>query len=101
VPIPFYEAKAEFFPTAAPNPPIGNQPPGHSFGPDQLRRGLLIPDRLDMLVTSDPTAELDAALAVATTQLQAARSRGDQRTAERLLLWINTRLDQRNSFTGG
>lgn len=73
--------------------PTTHAPPGG--------RGLLIPDRLDMLVTSDPTAELDAALTAAATQLHAARSRGDTRTAQRLLHWINTRLDQRNSFTGG
>lgn len=71
--------------------PTTHAPPG----------GLLIPDQLDMLVTSDPTAELDAALAAAATQLHTARIDGDTHTAERLLHWINTRLDQRNSFTGG
>jgi len=82
--------------------PTSSVPPGISHpGPILPRRGLLIPDRLDMLVTSDPTAELDAALAAAATQLHAARSRGDTPTAQRLLLWINTRLDQRNSFIGG
>ena len=81
--------------------PTAHAASGHSPGPDHRCRGLLIPDRLDMLVTSDPTAELDAALAAAATQLLAARNRGDTPTTERLLHWINTRLDQRNSFTGG
>ncbi|MPZ81762.1 MAG: hypothetical protein GEV28_15690 [Actinophytocola sp.] len=73
-------------------------PPSHAQ-PDTSRR-LLIPDRLDMLVTSDPIAELDAALATAATHLRAARACRDTRTVERLYRWINTRLDQRNSFTG-
>ena len=51
--------------------PTAHAPPGDNPG-----RGLLVPDQLDMLVTSDPTAE-------------------------RLLDWINTRLEERNGFTGG
>lgn len=62
---------------------------------------MLILDQLDMLVTNDPRAELDAALATASAQLHTARSRGDAGTAARLLRWINARLDQRNSFIGG
>lgn len=62
---------------------------------------MVILDQLDMLVTGDPTAELDAALATAAAHLHAARFHGDSGTAQRLLHWINTRLDQRNSFTGG
>lgn len=59
---------------------------------------VLVLDHLDMLVTNDPVAELDAALATATAYLQAARQRGDSHTVERLTQWINHRLDQRNSF---
>lgn len=82
--------------------PTSHAPPDTSRpGPSDPRHGLLIPDRLDMLVTSDPTAELDAALAAAANQLQVAQSRGDTHTTDRLLHWINTRLDQRNSFIGG
>lgn len=66
--------------------------------PPDPRPGPLVCDRLDMLVTGDPVAELDAALATAATQLRAARGRGDTHTAARLVRWIDTRLDERTSF---
>jgi hypothetical protein len=51
-----------------------------------------------MLVTSDPVAELDHALADATARLRAAQSRGDTLAAQRLAAWIDQRLDERRSF---
>jgi hypothetical protein len=59
---------------------------------------LLILDQLGMLVTSDPVAELDHALADATARLRAAQARGDTQVAERLAAWIDQRLDERRSF---
>jgi hypothetical protein len=51
-----------------------------------------------MLVTSDPVAELDHALADTAARLRAAQARGDTRAAERLAAWIDQRLDERRSF---
>jgi hypothetical protein len=59
---------------------------------------IMILDRLEMLVTSDPVAELDHALADATARLRAAQSRGDTLAAQRLAAWIDQRLDERRSF---
>lgn len=67
--------------------------------PHQPSETILVLDQLDMLVTNDPVAELDAALATATASLHRARQHGDPRAVERLTQWINLRLDQRNSFT--
>lgn len=61
--------------------------------------GLLVFDRLDMLVTSEPTAEIDGALAQAVSQLRAARAVGDSRTITRLAAWIDVRLDERCQLT--
>ncbi|HEY3690436.1 MAG TPA: hypothetical protein VGL46_09045 [Pseudonocardiaceae bacterium] len=60
--------------------------------------GLLICDRLDMLVTGDPISELDAALRTAGATWCAAHQHDDAPAAERLMRWINLRLDQRNEF---
>jgi hypothetical protein len=60
---------------------------------------LLVFDRLDMLVTSEPTAEIDGALAHAVSQLHAARAFGDSRTITRLAAWIDARLDERCQLT--
>jgi hypothetical protein len=59
---------------------------------------VLIPDRLEMLVTGDPVAELDAALSGTATQLRNARQHGDGGLAERLARWVDMRLDERNGF---
>jgi hypothetical protein len=61
-------------------------------------RDILILDQLDMLVTSDPVAELDHALAGTAARLHAAQARGDTRAAQRLAAWIDQRLDERRSF---
>jgi hypothetical protein len=61
-------------------------------------RDILILDQLDMLVTSDPVAELDHALADTAARLRAAQARGDIRAAQRLAAWIDQRLDERRSF---
>jgi hypothetical protein len=55
-------------------------------------------DRLEMLVTSDPIAELDDALADIAVRLRAAQARGDAPAAQRLAAWLNQRLDERRSF---
>jgi hypothetical protein len=51
-----------------------------------------------MLVTSDPIAELDHALADIALRLRAARARGDTVAAQRLAAWMDQRLDERRSF---
>jgi hypothetical protein len=51
-----------------------------------------------MLVTGDPLAEIDAALARAATRLRGARARADTLTIQRLTAWIDYRLDQRLAF---
>ncbi len=61
--------------------------------------GLLVFDGLDMLVTSEPTAEIDGALAQAVSRLHAARAVGDSRTITRLAAWIDVRLDERRQLT--
>lgn len=58
----------------------------------------LILDQLGMLVTSDPVAELDHALADTAARLRAAQARGDTLAAQRLATWIDQRLDERQSF---
>jgi hypothetical protein len=57
-----------------------------------------VPDSLEMLVTGDPLAEIDAALTRAATRLRAARARADTLTIQRLTAWIDYRLDQRLDF---
>jgi hypothetical protein len=57
-----------------------------------------MPDSLEMLVTGDPVAEIDAALARAAAKLRAARARQDTLAVQRLIAWINYRLDQRLDF---
>ncbi len=59
---------------------------------------ILILDQLEMLVTSDPVAELDHALADTAARLRAAQARGDTLAAQRLAAWIDRRLDERQSF---
>jgi hypothetical protein len=61
----------------------------------------VILDRLGMLVTSDPVAELDHALADIAGRLRAAQARGDTVAAQRLASWIDQRLDERRSFQWG
>jgi hypothetical protein len=55
-------------------------------------------DQLEMLVTSDPVAELDHALAYASARLHTARTRGDTEGARRIWAWIDQRLDERLAF---
>lgn len=59
---------------------------------------IVILDQLEMLVTSDPVAELDYALADTAARLHAAQARGDTLAAQRLAAWIDHRLDERQSF---
>jgi hypothetical protein len=59
---------------------------------------VVILDQLEMLVTSDPVAELDYALADTAARLRAAQARGDTLVAQRLAAWIEQRLDERQSF---
>lgn len=59
---------------------------------------MIVPDMLEMLVTGDPVAEIDAALARGAMRLRAARARSDARSVEQLLAWIDYRLDQRLDF---
>ena len=59
---------------------------------------IVILDQLEMLVTSDPIAELDHALADTAARLRAAQARGDTLAAQRLAAWIDQRLDERQSF---
>jgi hypothetical protein len=59
---------------------------------------MVVADTLEMLVTGDPLAEIDAALAGAAARLGAARATGDEVTARRLTAWIDYRLDQRLEF---
>jgi hypothetical protein len=59
---------------------------------------IVILDQLDMLVTSDPVAELDDAMADTAARLHAAQARGDTQAAQRLAAWIDQRLDERLSF---
>jgi hypothetical protein len=58
----------------------------------------VILDRLEMLVTSDPIAELDHALTETADRLHAAKTRGDTVAAQRLAASIDQRLDERLSF---
>jgi hypothetical protein len=55
-------------------------------------------DRLEMLVTSDPVAELDHALAYGSARLRGARTSGDAEGARHILAWIDRRLDERLAF---
>jgi hypothetical protein len=55
-------------------------------------------DQLEMLVTSDPVAELDHALAYAATRLRSARTSGDAEGVRCILAWIDHRLDERLAF---
>jgi hypothetical protein len=58
-------------------------------------------DPLDMLVTSEPVAELDDALRCMGHQLREARHRHDDDASTRLRRWIDGRLDERNTFRDG
>jgi hypothetical protein len=72
---------------------------GHRSETDALDPGVtLIGDKLEMLVTSDPVAELDHALADAATCLRGAKTDGDAVRAQRILAWIDHRLDERLAF---
>jgi hypothetical protein len=55
-------------------------------------------DPLDMLVTSQPVAELDGALSSMGRQLRQARRRHDGDASTRLQRWIDGRLDERAGF---
>ena len=55
-------------------------------------------DPLDMLVTSEPVAELDGALSSMGRQLRHARRRHDGDASTRLQRWIDGRLDERAGF---
>lgn len=56
---------------------------------------MVVVDTVDMLVTSEPVAELDGALAQAVSRQEAARVAGDSRVVGRLRAWIDYRLDER------
>ena len=58
-------------------------------------------DPLDMLVTGEPVAELDAALSSMGRQLRQARRRHDGDASTRLQHWIDGRLDERTGFRTG
>lgn len=64
-------------------------------------RDVMLGDRLVMLVTSDPVAELDDALSAAAACLRAAKASGDTGEARRLAAWIDRRLDERLLFRFG
>jgi hypothetical protein len=55
-------------------------------------------DSLEMLVTCDPVAEIDTALANTTARLRRARAERDTLAVQRLTAWIDHRLDQRLDF---
>lgn len=55
-------------------------------------------DRLGMLVTSDPVAEIDFALAVVAGRLRQARIEGRTEAIADLLAWTDVRLDERLSL---
>src|SRR5512146_1644989 len=59
---------------------------------------IAVPDSLEMLVTGDPVAEIDAARARAAARLRAARAAHDTRAINRLTGWIDYWLDQRLEF---
>ncbi|HEV2373716.1 MAG TPA: hypothetical protein VGS19_16270 [Streptosporangiaceae bacterium] len=59
---------------------------------------IAVPDSLEMLVTGDPVAEIDAALTRAATQLRTAHATCDTPTIARLTAWIDYWLDQRLQF---
>jgi hypothetical protein len=59
---------------------------------------IVILDQLEMLVTSDPVAELDHALAGTAASLRMARASGNTSAAIRIALWIDRLLDERLSF---
>jgi hypothetical protein len=72
---------------------------GHQTETDVGDAGSIeVRDRLEMLVTSDPVAELDHALAYAATRLRGARRTGDAGAVRCLLAWIDHRLDERLAF---
>jgi hypothetical protein len=60
---------------------------------------VLICDKLTMLVTGDPVAELDSALNYAARRLREAATNGDDAAATSLVAWIDHRLDERLTFT--
>ena len=60
---------------------------------------VLICDKLTMLVTGDPVAELDSALNYAARRLREAATNGDPTAAANLVAWIDHRLDERLTFT--
>jgi hypothetical protein len=66
--------------------------------PNAREEHMLGLDRLTMLVTADPTAELDTALNFAAAQRDRARAIGDTDAANRLTRWIDHLLDQRLTF---
>ena len=59
---------------------------------------IAVPDSLEMLVTGDPVAEIDAALARAATRLCAARAARDSPAITHLIAWIDYWLDRRLEF---
>jgi hypothetical protein len=59
---------------------------------------LVVVDQLEMLVTSDPVAELDYALSDLAGRLHDARADGDTLAAQRLVRWIDRRLEERRLF---
>jgi len=73
-------------------PPHGGADTGADHDPPSTR------DPLDMLVTSEPVAELDDALRCMGHQLREARHRHDDDASTRLQRWIDGRLDERNTF---
>ncbi|MPZ26904.1 MAG: hypothetical protein GEV12_10915 [Micromonosporaceae bacterium] len=70
---------------------------GHENRPTHPNN-LLIGDQLEMLVTSEPVAELDDALAWAVAQRNNARRTGNTLAITRLTAWIDQRLDERHAL---
>jgi hypothetical protein len=59
---------------------------------------IVVFDSLEMLVTGDPVAEIDTALADTAARLRLARAERDTHAVARLTRWIDHRLDQRLDF---
>src|SRR6266540_2518681 len=74
--------------------PMGSRSPPDRTPARRAMDDIVILDQLEMLVTSDPVAELDHALADTAARLRAAQARGDTLAAQRLAASIDQLLDQ-------
>jgi hypothetical protein len=80
-------------------PPPHHVDPGADVAPDRYREPVY--DPLEMLVTSDPVAELDDTLLHLSRRVRHARHSEDGETATRLQRWIDAHLDERSAFRTG